>query len=92
MYKIGNADSIILYGFKTKFGGGKSTGFALIYDSVQDAKKTELRFRLVRHGLMDKIKDKKTRKQVKEKKNRAKKVRSKEKVKIILGIASAKKD
>ena len=31
-------DSISIYGLKTKFGGGRSSGFALIYDSP-DAKK-----------------------------------------------------
>ena len=31
-------DSITVYGLKTKFGGGRSTGFALIYDNF-DAKK-----------------------------------------------------
>ena len=31
-------EAISVYGLKTKFGGGRSSGFALIYDSV-DAKK-----------------------------------------------------
>merc|ERR1712221_31724 len=41
------ADHIIAFGFKTVFGGGKTSGFALIYDSVEAAKKNEPRFRLV---------------------------------------------
>ena len=39
------ADCIIAFGFKTIFGGGKTSGFALIYDSVEAAKKVEPRFR-----------------------------------------------
>lgn len=31
-------EQIAVFGLKTKFGGGRSTGFALIYDS-QDARK-----------------------------------------------------
>ena len=31
-------DRVSIYGLKTKFGGGRSSGFALIYDSL-DAKK-----------------------------------------------------
>ena len=31
-----------------QFGGGKSTGFGLIYDSVDNAKKFEPKYRLVR--------------------------------------------
>ena len=46
MYKA-EKDTVIVYGFRTQFGGGKSTGFALIYDS-KDALKFEPRYRLVR--------------------------------------------
>ena len=38
----------MLFGFRTDFGGGKSTGFALIYDSLEDAKKYEPKYRLAR--------------------------------------------
>ena len=34
-----------------QFGGGKSTGFGLIYDSLDAAKKFEPRYRLVRVSL-----------------------------------------
>jgi small subunit ribosomal protein S24e len=27
-------ENVFCFGFKTAFGGGKSTGFALIYDSI----------------------------------------------------------
>ncbi|CBY42482.1 unnamed protein product, partial [Oikopleura dioica] len=41
------SDHIIVFGFKTQFGGGKTSGFALMYDSVADAKRIEPRFRAV---------------------------------------------
>jgi small subunit ribosomal protein S24e len=47
MYKTAS-DVIFVFGFKTVFGGGKSTGFALIYDTLDYAKKFEPRFRLAR--------------------------------------------
>ena len=40
-----NADHIIAFGFKTVFGGGKTSGFALIYDSVEAAKYVEPHYR-----------------------------------------------
>jgi small subunit ribosomal protein S24e len=36
-----SAECIVLYGFKTKFGGGKSNGFCLIYDNEHMKKKYE---------------------------------------------------
>ena len=36
-------DAITIYGLKTKFGGGRSTGFALIYDNVDFKKKYDLK-------------------------------------------------
>ncbi|KAE8702646.1 WAT1-related protein [Hibiscus syriacus] len=55
---------------RTHFGGGKSTGFGLIYDSVENAKKYEPKYKLIRNGLDTKVE--KSRKQMKERKNRAK--------------------
>ncbi|GAA5863125.1 hypothetical protein JCM3774_001429 [Rhodotorula dairenensis] len=52
MYKAPK-DQVIVFGFRTQFGGGKSTGFALIYDS-KEALKFEPRYRLVRFGLAEK--------------------------------------
>ena len=37
-------DAIYIFGLKTKFGGGRSTGFALIYDSAEDRKKLSTRY------------------------------------------------
>jgi small subunit ribosomal protein S24e len=48
MYKVKESNRVFLFGFRTQFGGGKSTGFCLIYDSVEDAMKFEPRFRLAR--------------------------------------------
>ncbi|EDS30562.1 40S ribosomal protein S24 [Culex quinquefasciatus] len=62
------------------FGGGKSTGFGLIYDTLDNAKKFEPKHRLGRHGLYEK--KKMTRKQRKERKNRMKKVRGTKKAKV----------
>lgn len=79
MYKV-TPDVCFVFGFRTAFGGGRSTGFALIYDTLDFAKKFEPKYRLVRHGLME-IK-KQTRKQRKERRNRMKKVRGTAKAKI----------
>ena len=76
-------DQIQAFGFRTKFGGGKSTGFALIYDSVDFLKKFEPKYRLARLGLYEKPKA--TRKQRKERKNRQKKVRGKAKANVGAG-------
>ncbi|KAG0266811.1 ribosomal 40S subunit protein S24B [Mortierella polycephala] len=78
MYKV-EKEVIFCFGFRTAFGGGKSTGFALIYDNLEAAKKFEPKYRLVRHGLME-IK-KASRKQRKERKNRGKKLRGTKKAK-----------
>ncbi|KAL6438452.1 hypothetical protein ACFW04_004510 [Cataglyphis niger] len=85
MYKV-TPDVVFVFGFQTNFGGGKSTGFALIYDTLDFAKKFEPKYRLARHGLFEK--QKQTRKQRKERKNRMKKVRGTKKSKV--GAASKK--
>lgn len=48
MYEVKDPNSIFVFKFRTHFGGGKSTGFGLIYDSVENAKKYEPKYRLVR--------------------------------------------
>ncbi|KAL1915523.1 40S ribosomal protein eS24 [Calcarisporiella thermophila] len=83
MYKT-DKENVFCFGFRTHFGGGKSTGFALIYDSLESAKKFEPKHRLVRHGLAET--NKIARKQRKERKNRAKKFRGTKKA------ASSKKE
>jgi small subunit ribosomal protein S24e len=86
MYKT-NKDRVVTFGLKTHFGGGRSTGFALIYDDEESQRKFEPRYRLVRNGLAAKI-EKPSRKLRKERKNRAKKFRGTKKIK---GSEAAKK-
>lgn len=47
MYKT-TPDVVFVFGFKTQFGGGKTTGFAMVYDSLDYAKKNEPKYRLAR--------------------------------------------
>ena len=72
MYKA-DASCVSVFGFRTAFGGGNSTGFALIYDNEDSFKKFEPKHRQVRNGLKAKVE--RSRKQIKEAKNRGKKVR-----------------
>ena len=39
---------VVTFGFRTHFGGGRSTGFGLIYDDEAAQKKFEPKYRLVR--------------------------------------------
>lgn len=78
MYKAPK-EQIIVFGFRTQFGGGKSTGFALIYDT-KEALKFEPKYRLIRFGMAEK-KPAVARKLRKERKNRAKKFRGTQKKK-----------
>merc|ERR1712154_511490 len=71
MYDVRDINNIFIFGFRTQFGGGKSTGFGLIYDSLDAAKKFEPKYRLIRHGLL--TRERVARKQRKERKNRQKK-------------------
>lgn len=73
MYKVSDPSTIFLFGFSTQFGGGKSTGFGVIYDSLTAAKKFEPTYRLRRAGMADPPTG--SRKQRREKKNRALKLR-----------------
>ena len=79
MYK-GDPKLTITFGFRTKFGGGKSTGFCLIYDSLEAALDSEPKYRLVRAQLREKVTG--SRKQRRELKNRKLKVRGTAKTKI----------
>ncbi|KAK6435793.1 hypothetical protein LTR95_008023 [Oleoguttula sp. CCFEE 5521] len=73
LYKS-SKDQVSVFGFRTQFGGGKSTGFALVYDSNEAMKKFEPHYRLVRYGQANKI-EKASRQQRKQRKNRAKESR-----------------
>ncbi|KAI9998526.1 hypothetical protein PInf_002917 [Phytophthora infestans] len=59
MYKVKDANTVFLYGFRTQFGGGKSSGFGLVYDT-----RFEPKYRLIRQGLVEKVET--SRKQIKE--------------------------
>ena len=41
MYKVSDENSVAVFGFKNHFGGGKITGFGLVYDSVCSRDKLE---------------------------------------------------
>merc|ERR1712168_1120100 len=80
MYKS-STDCVVVYGLNTAFGGGRTTGFANIYDSMAFLKKNEARHRQVRMGHAEKI-EKKARQQRKQLKNRKLRVRGTAKDKI----------
>jgi small subunit ribosomal protein S24e len=48
LYEVKDPNTIFVFKFRTHFGGGKSTGFGLIYDTVDNAKKYEPKYRLIR--------------------------------------------
>ncbi|POS76685.1 40S ribosomal protein S24 [Diaporthe helianthi] len=86
LYKA-SKEQVSVFGLRTHFGGGKTSGFALVYDSVEALKKFEPRHRLVRVGLAVKP-ERASRQQRKQRKNRMKTLRGTAKVKG----AKAKKD
>jgi len=89
MYKANDELSVVLFGFRTKFGGGRSTGFCLIYDNATAAKKNEPKYRLVRAG--EGSHGQTSRKQRKERKNRMKKAVGTDKTKVLKGLPIKKK-
>lgn len=48
MHKGAVANLVFLHSFRSKFGGGKSTGFCTIYDSEDAAKKYEPNYKSIR--------------------------------------------
>lgn len=68
-----DAKLVCLFGFRTKYGGGKSTGFCVIYDNEDALRKFEPKHRLVRLGLQERTEQ--SRKAIKEAKNKGKKIR-----------------
>merc|ERR1711959_377224 len=73
MFNVNDPTCISVFGFQTAFGGGKTTGFALIYDNLVAFKKFEPKYRQVRNG--ETFAEKVGRNNRKERKNRGKKVR-----------------
>ncbi|PKS05739.1 hypothetical protein jhhlp_007568 [Lomentospora prolificans] len=79
MYKA-TKDQVSVFGLRTQYGGGKTTGFALVYDSPEAMKKFEPQYRLVRVGLATKP-ERASRQQRKQRKNRQKTLRGTAKAK-----------
>merc|ERR1712224_1175488 len=77
------AEATVIFGMKTCFGGGKSTCFALVYDSVDAQKQHEPKHRLIQCGHKEAPGTTVGRKQRKEKKNREKKFRGTRKEKRV---------
>lgn len=72
LYKSEKA-AVSVFGLKTHFGGGKTTGFGLIYDSAEALKKFEPKYRQIRYGVATKTEGP-GRQQRRQKKNRGKKI------------------
>merc|ERR1712071_516883 len=81
MYKS-TPDCVVVYGVNTNYGGGKSVGFANIYDSLDFLKKNAPRHHQIKLGHADKV-EKKARQQRKQLKNRRKKVKGIKKTKLV---------
>lgn len=75
-----SAEQVVCFGFETKFGGGKSIGTCLIYDSLDSRKKFEPYHRLLRSKIIEK-RDKINRRRKKNTKIKCRKLRGKDKVK-----------
>ena len=88
MYKT-TSDVVFVFGFRTNFGGGKSSGFGLVYDTLDFAKKFEPKHRLVRHKLL--TRERVGRKIRKLQKTRTKKCRGKKKTEAAAAGTAGKK-
>ena len=73
LYKVADEAQISVFGLKSKFGGGKTTGFGLIYDDLASFKRNEPAYRQLRNGFGKKKGI--ARRMLKDRRNRAKKVR-----------------
>merc|ERR1711862_286971 len=80
-----DAENVVTFGFKTRFGGGRTSGFCLIYDNKDARKKYEPTFRLRRTKDAPEKDTTLTRKIKKEIKIKRKKVRGVAKTKIAAG-------
>jgi small subunit ribosomal protein S24e len=76
-------ENVVVYGLRTVFGGSRSTGFALIYDSKDVLQKYECKYVLRRLGTLPARTG--SRKQKRELKNKRKKVRGTAKKGVGLG-------
>merc|ERR1711901_14716 len=83
--RTADAENVVLFGFKTRFGGGRTSGFCLIYDSKDARKKYEPIHRLRRTKDAPEKDTTMTRKIKKELKIKRSKVRGTAKTKISAG-------
>ena len=83
-----SSENVVVFGMKYKFGGGRVTGFGLIYDNKDSLMKFEPKHRLVKNKVIEKSKVK-ARRMKKEHKNKAKKLRGKAKANV--GKSAGKK-
>jgi small subunit ribosomal protein S24e len=82
-------EQIAVFGLHSKFGGGRSTGFAFVYNNLDDRKKYDMKKNLKRDSLLGKVG--KGRKQKKEIKGRVNKVRGTAKTKAAAAGGGKKK-
>merc|ERR1711871_1329 len=82
MYKVKDENCVLVDGLRTAYGGGRSTGFAYIYDDLAAAKRYAAQHVGARHGIRDPLQHK-GRKMRREKKNRDKKFRGVKKTKRV---------
>merc|ERR1712046_149168 len=73
LYSVPEVKQVIVWGLKTAFGGGRTIGLGLIYDSLYALQRFKPRYRQLKYGMINKVSH--SRKQIKERKNRAKKTR-----------------
>lgn len=78
-----NTDSITVFDLFTQFGGGKSSGFCLIYDTKDYKLKYEPKWRLRRESLIEPKNTARTRKTKKNIKIKTRNLKGKAKVKVM---------
>ena len=74
-YQVTDEKRIVTFGFKNGAGGGRTTGFALIYNSLEEMKKMTPAYVLIRNKVIPAPAASKSRKTLKERKNKMKKKR-----------------
>jgi len=79
MFKAADPKTVMLFGFKTDFGGGRSSGFGLIYNNTTALRKFAPKHLLLRDGIG--AKRSVLRKQRKDRKNRMKRMKGTKKSK-----------
>ena len=78
-------DHVVIFGLHAKFGGGRTSGFGLIYNSKDALMKFEPKLRKLRGGLIEKKKTLTSRRLRKENKNKVKGLRGKAKIEKLKG-------